>query len=588
MKKYKFYFLGLFATVTTLQSCESYLEEINPNEVSSATYWSDLEESEENLTSVYNGMLNQYIYSFDNESLRGDMGFPNDRTRYQAAGYEWHSQNFSNTISTHYFKSWAGMYRVIWRANQVIDGLNGMDDAIKSQDRWTTQMAEARFFRGLMHFYLNSNYNNGEIIIRDKIPTNLEDYSTKTSPSEEVRTFFRTDLQFAYDNLPNIRDEKTRVSKGTAALVLGKSYLYSASEGNTTDYDKAMPLLKDVIEGPYGYSLLTGDNVELLYTSKGDYNSESIFEINYSDAHQRLIQNKDEWDEEAYTNRWARYTAPSSAEGGASGSNYFSPTSWLAYAYSSEAVNPNDIRNYVTGTNASKNVSLRCSQMIAVVNDEATEYYKASAANEVASFGKGLFAYFKKFTNHDTTTTESDDLSSAWPSSKNVVVYRLADAYLMYAECLIQKGSLAEATDYINKIRDRWGLQLLGTDDGTETYDNVSYTQETLMDHLMYNERPLEVGLDGYAERSIDLRRWGVKKSRLEDLANTKYHVIDYSFTKDDGTSGKGSMIQKGLSPNTVTDLYIEFEDAAKNYQESLHAYLPLPNEETLYNQEVD
>jgi len=31
-------------------------------------------------------------------------------------------------------------------------------------------MGQARFFRGVSHFYLHSLYNNGEIVIRDEIP----------------------------------------------------------------------------------------------------------------------------------------------------------------------------------------------------------------------------------------------------------------------------------------------------------------------------------------------------------------------------------------------------------------------------------
>ncbi|GAA4231593.1 hypothetical protein GCM10022291_04400 [Postechiella marina] len=586
MKNYKYIF-SLVALIVTLQSCESYLEEINPNGVSTDNYWKDLTESNENLTSVYNGLLNQYIWGIDNEALRSDIGFPKSRTNPVSYGYEWHSQKFDNT-GTHYFKSWNGMYRVIWRANQVIAGLNNMGDQFKSEESWTTQMGEARFLRGLMHFYLHSIYNNGQIIIRDEAPENLEEFSKPLSTSEEAITFFRDDLKYAYDNLPAIQPQKTRISKGTAALVLGKSYLY------TKEYDLAMPLLNDVITGPYGYSLLEGDNVKLLFTQDGDYNSESILELNYTEVHQRLVQNKDEWDEEAYTNRWARYTAPASPFGGG-GANYFLPTSWLTFAYSNEVKDTNDSRNKKEDGVTSISVPLRCAQMIAVVNDEESTYYQSKPGYEKVPFGGTTFSYFKKLTNHDRLTSEDNNaIGSSWASGKNVVIYRLSDAYLMYAECLLETGDLQGAIDNINVIRKRWGLESLVLNDESLFIDYTSGAAEStdyetkLRDHLRHVERPLELCLEGNGERAIDLRRWNVTKKRFQYLSDSEYRVVDYNFTKEDGTTGKGSLIEKGETLVANSNLNIEFDEAAVNFIEELHAYLPLPNDEILYNQEVD
>ncbi|MGY6648213.1 RagB/SusD family nutrient uptake outer membrane protein [Wenyingzhuangia sp. IMCC45574] len=585
MKRYIKYILASLTLAISLQSCDDYLEEINPNEVSLESFGHDLQETDKILTATYNGLLNQYIWAFDNESLRSDLAFPNQRTRQNGSNLAWHAQRFTNVVSTHYHKQWGGMYRVIFRANQTIRSLNGLSDDLKSQDAWTRQMAEARFLRGLMHFYLHSSYNNGEIIIRDEVPVSFEDHSKPVSTSQEVLDFFREDLAYAYDNLPAIQSEKARANKGLAALVLGKSYLY------TEEYDAAIPLLKDVIEGAYGFSLLTGENVQLINTHAGDYSSESIFELNYTDVHQRLVNsNGDSWDEEAYTTRWARYSAPNNFGGGQGGSGYFNPTAWITHAYSSEPVNFNDSRNFKNGTEL-KSVPLRCAQMIAVANDEESTYYGQTPAYKNTSFGTAIFSFFKKFTNHDIVSHEEQVLSTPWQSNKNVVVYRLADAYLMLAECYIQKNDIDLALGYINTIRDRWGLMLLGADDGSGTYNDITYDQTSLMEHLMYTERPLELALEGYAERAIDLRRWGVAKQRFQDLAARDYQLVQYPFSYIDAdgeeVTGNGRRIQIGVGDET-DNLKVEFREAAVNYLESLHSYLPLPNEESLYNQNVN
>lgn len=581
MKKYIFYFVGLIVLGTSIQSCtDNYLEEVNPNAISADIYWSNLNESEENLTSVYAAMLNHFVMDIDIEAWRSDISHPKDRRNPYGKALPWYRQTFTNT-NAEISKRWDAQYQVIWRANQVITGLNGMSDDLKSQERWTEQMAQARFFRGLVHFYLHSTYNEGNIIIRDFIPVTDADFSIPVSSSEEVIEFFREDLLYAYENLPSQFENKTRVTAGTAATILGTSYLYTASEGNTADYTTAKQYLYDVMNGDYGYQLLTGNDIELMFTHAGDYNSESIFELNYADSQQT---EETQWDEESFFNRWARYSAPT---GTFQGSAYIIPAAWITYAYSTESMNTQDPRNYDDEGNLN-NIPLRAAQMMAVVNDEHSEYYLSPTANKVFGFGNTQFSIFKKHTNHDVVASEADIAATAWKSGKNVIVNRLADVYLMYAECLIMgDGNIEGGIEYINYIRDRWGLQLL--DANASLVDGTPYTIDTLMDHLMFIERPLELAVEGYATRSIDLRRWGVAAQRFQELSELDFNLVGYQYTNADGDLAwrNKSLLQPGLSPdpedNSIT-ISNEYDDAAANYNEALHAYFPLPLSEVLNN----
>ena len=581
MKKYIFYFVGLIVLGTSIQSCtDNYLEEVNPNAISADIYWSNLNESEENLTSVYAAMLNHFVMDIDIEAWRSDISHPKDRRNPYGKALPWYRQTFTNT-NAEISKRWDAQYQVIWRANQVITGLNGMSDDLKSQERWTEQMAQARFFRGLVHFYLHSTYNEGNIIIRDFIPVTDADFSIPVSSSEEVIEFFREDLLYAYENLPSQFENKTRVTAGTAATILGTSYLYTASEGNTADYTTAKQYLYDVMNGDYGYQLLTGNDIELMFTHAGDYNSESIFELNYADSQQT---EETQWDEESFFNRWARYSAPT---GTFQGSAYIIPAAWITYAYSTESMNTQDPRNYDDEGNLN-NIPLRAAQMMAVVNDEHSEYYLSPTANKVFGFGNTQFSIFKKHTNHDVVASEADIAATAWKSGKNVIVNRLADVYLMYAECLIMgDGNIEGGIEYINYIRDRWGLQLL--DANASLVDGTPYTIDTLMDHLMFIERPLELAVEGYATRSIDLRRWGVAAQRFQELSELDFNLVGYQYTNADGDLAwrNKSLLQPGLSPdpedNSIT-ISNEYDDAAANFNEALHAYFPLPLSEVLNN----
>ena len=595
MKNFKNKLIILIVITGFLQSCSEYLEQTNPNEASSDTYWADLDQSESSLTGVYGGMLDTFIVNAWTESLRSDLGIvsalrtgnPNARI----TPYYTHTYN-SGSFNIH--RQWNALYQVIFRANQLIAGLEGMDETLKSNDRWTEQMGQARLLRGISHFYLHAVYNNGEIIIRDKVPGTTEEFSKPTSTSAEVITFFRDDLLYAYNNLPYSFAEKSRVDKGVAATILGTSHLYEK------EYSLALGYFNEIItnQAAYGYALLTGEDVKLMYTSAGDFNSESIFEINYSVA---LKSEESQFYEESFNNRNARYSAPNGRGGGAP--EHYVPAAWLTEAYSTEALDPLDARNTVIGYNGrdriADNVSLRASSMIALVNDEHTEYYQKPTAAVRESFNKQKISFFKQYINHDITDHEKNTGSSTWKSGKNVIVNRLADIYLMRAECYLETGDVTKTLSDINTIRARWALALLGpVVDGSKTYianDPITgspYTDEnTLRKQLRHVERPLELNVQGVSARNIDLRRWGNAKARFEEIAGIKYYLTNYTYVKND--AGATAKRNNSLLTRTVTakELYTngknEFVDAAQNYS-NLTDYLPIPLTETDNNTSID
>ena len=72
-----------------------------------------------------------------------------------------------------------------------------------------------------------------------------------TSSSDKVIEFFRKDLVYAYENLPYSWDSDGKVTKGTAATILGTSHLYQE------EYTEAMKYFDEVInDSKYGYELV--------------------------------------------------------------------------------------------------------------------------------------------------------------------------------------------------------------------------------------------------------------------------------------------------------------------------------------------
>lgn len=581
-------FIALFA-IATISSCSNILEEVNPNGVSTDIFWSDLSETNASLNGVYSAMLNTFIYNISPESLRADMGFPKTRNNPGGRGLLFYNQQFTNsTIEVE--KKWQACYQVIFRANQVIQGLENLQgtDAVSDsleQETWRHQMAQARFFRGLNHFYLHNSFNNGKIIIRDKIPETDADFNKALSSSSEVIAFYRDDLLYAYNNLPaqNTADDQGRATKGAAATILGTSHLYQE------EYNDAMTYFNDVINNSeYGYELV--QDMSLLFTNAGEFNAESILEINYTID---VLVEVTQWNEESLSTRLARSTAPNNLGGG--GNEQFLPTAWITHAYANEPMDTLDSRNRVDdgmGGTRVRNVPLRASAMIALVQDEDTEYYQKASVPIACNFANLGFSFYKKYSNHDIVTHEKFVGETPWKSGKNMPLNRLAEVYLMLAECQIKTGDITGALASMNAIRSRWALQLLGPDDGSGAmFDGITYTAATLMDHLMYVEKPLELSAEGNGVRVNDLRRWGIMKQRFDELAAMEFYVENYTYTKEDGSTANRNkcLVQAGPSPNPNTSPAIsEYTEASLYFIEDLHSYLPIPLSEVQNNSSID
>ena len=53
--------------------------------------------------------------------------------------------------------------------------------------------------RGLFYFYLNNSFNNGNVPYINEIAEVEEDYYKKVTPSDEIKKYYREDLQKALD-----------------------------------------------------------------------------------------------------------------------------------------------------------------------------------------------------------------------------------------------------------------------------------------------------------------------------------------------------------------------------------------------------
>lgn len=588
MRKIIFKYVIFVFALSTLSSCsDEYLEEINPNEIAKNNFWRNLDETNLGLNATYKTLYNPAILNIIPETLRSDMGYPGYGRPVPQNTDEYYNQTY-NGSSPEIAEKWTANYLGIFRANQVIQSLNNLKVDSEELEEWTSQMAQARFLRGLFHYYLYSTFNNGSIIIRDFVPVTPDEFSKPLSSAEEVITFIKDDLEYAYEHLYKNKEypdnDLSRATSGAAATVLGTIYL------NELNYTEAMTYFDDVINN-HNYALET--DLSKMFTTAGEFNSESIFEINFT-ADFIEIENS-RWDGSSGTNWLNQQTSGTKGATGAA---------WITYEYKSEPMDPLDTRNYFNHPTEGKSfrpVPLRAASMMAVVDDNATTFYLNGTTSEYTRFhGKGWgFGWWKKYTNHDIVASETElPNNSATLSSKNVTVNRLSEVFLMQAECEIKTGDIDGAIELINQIRQRWGLVLLGSAgaDNSHTYDDIDYTAETLMLHLMNIEKPLEMGAEGHCIRFLDFQRW--KKSegygfedRLQDLSERTYYGVNFTYVNSLGRSvtrqNYPSIVRTDPGGNNfVVDF--EFDMAHSNYNEEENGTYPIPFVEIITNPNIN
>ena len=578
--------LFLLLAVTMFSCSDDYLEQTNPNNLSTDSFWQNIKDLNTGLVATYKSFSSSNNYKIVDEIVRSDLAWGSGYQRPFNVN-EGYLQTF-NEANKAAGQKWSQLYTNIFRANQVIEACERLKGTLASSDEEAEAViigAQARFIRGFSYFLLNNGFNNGDVVIWDSVPGGELGFYRDVSPSSEVKAFYRADLEYAKENLPAVWEdtEKGRVTAGAAEAVLGQSYLYD------NDFETAAPYFKNVINN-YGYSLTS--NIGSNFTTMDELNEESILEVVRSTDFKGEL-NEWDWRDTGATSIHQQLT-PISGWWGAVASN------WLIQEYRNEVLDYSDPRNEILTDEGDfdryRKFSLRASWSVAIVDDPDLGYYSYENPAQAANFNVKMTCFWRKHTNWDLGFESEKALSPGKVrSGVNDRVIRLAEIHLQYAECMIEMGNIDEALLHINKVRRRSAVQLLGPNGSGEyplnDHDNIVYDAESLMNHLRYREYPLELSCEGNGQnRNIDLRRWGVKKQRFEELAAKRYYAEHYPYTKPDGTTGTrwgAIVVELDPSDSNVDVAWNEFQEAAVNYVESEHAYWKLPNSEVITNPSI-
>jgi starch-binding outer membrane protein, SusD/RagB family len=383
---------------------------------------------------------------------------------------------------------WASLYRMILRANVVIDRTTVWTAITTLEQQHKKQyIAEAKFLRAYANFLLVNCY--GAVPLRkDYVSTVADKYPSRNTVAE-VWKAVEDDLKDAQVDLPISYDAQNlgRATKGAATALLGKSYLYQKK------WQAAQDELTKLTLPPYNYTLES--NYLNIFNENNQNSTENIFQVMHK-----------KWSSWGEGNQYYVFGGQEGWGGKHTHSGIaqeYGFKDWTNVKLSDAAVkaftypNPAGTGTYVDprakftfyGDAASGGQTQYCQTCPGGV----IPYSFVNAAEpQRGGYSPLKYQYYDKVA-----------IYGGPQSGINSQVIRYADVLLMLAETYIQQGNTgAVPLGLINQVRTRAGAT---------SYTSLGAQADATT--ILIRERQLE--LCGEQSRYFDLQRWGIFKQTL-------------------------------------------------------------------------
>ena len=157
--------LFLLLAVTMFSCSDDYLEQTNPNNLSTDSFWQNIKDLNTGLVATYKSFSSSNNYKIVDEIVRSDLAWGSGYQRPFNVN-EGYLQTF-NEANKAAGQKWSQLYTNIFRANQVIEACERLKGTLASSDEEAEAViigAQARFIRGFSYFLLNNGFNNGDVV----------------------------------------------------------------------------------------------------------------------------------------------------------------------------------------------------------------------------------------------------------------------------------------------------------------------------------------------------------------------------------------------------------------------------------------
>lgn len=472
-------YLKILIASILFYSCENKLELINPNAVTSETFWKTESDFRLAINSCYTPLKNWNGGYYGTRGLMtriaraDDIEFRNDINEIYAM-HRFTNDPY-NAVAQNIFYQF---YNAIYRVNSILQEIEGKNFA---EDFVQQIKGEALFIRGMYYFQLAKEFGN--VPIRLNASQEPSTFPKEKSSQNEVYSQASEDFKIAAELLP-LKNNKGKPTKGTAYAYLGKLYVYMEK------WSEAKLVLLPLTETPYTYKLM--EDYAWNFDEEHENNEESIFEILYEP-----IGGNNQWDNGETANSAQSTTiAVEYAAGSVGGWFEAQPTKKMMDIFWKEK---------------RQNGEYDYRALVSVAWDYPGCMYYQRPIQEVLKNTELKQYWILKSQNSKTRTQEVASI----PSYINERAMRYADVVLLLAEIEIELKNATTAIEYIDQIRTRGNN--LAKYSGLKDLDN-------LKQELMH-QRAIEFFKEG--ERFYDLRRWGILEKELKKQDPTRFANFD-------------------------------------------------------------
>lgn len=477
-----YFFVGLGMLI--MSSCDDAIDKTKLGALSTDNFFNDEKEAFQSLTAAYSDMKD-YRYSWTiwafGDVLSDDAtysGSDEDASGYaRMEAYDYPADN--GRLLNRYMLC----YRAINKANQTIDGVSKMDEALFSEHDKQAMLGEAYFLRAYFYHELVKCF--GDVPLLTTTPT-INDKNKTRTPAAEVYAQIEVDLKAAAASLPK-RSEVDyatyagRITQGTAYAMLSRVYLYEEK------FEEAKAAALEVINSG-DYKLV--DDYGFQFKLEGEHSSESILEINFYDSPSQTA---------ATTNNGNFHVLMMMPFGVTYGYGINQPYQALADAF--DAV----------GDTIRKKATLLTEADLKVWESEAD--FKLLQRNRTGYYNEKYYL---------PPSQRSKEIRN---NPLNIKLIRLAEVYLNYAEACTRgtNKNEAEAKKYLKLLRDRAKLPA------------ITSTGDQLIEDIL-KERRLELAMEGF--RFWDVIRFGKAPQLFNGFKANRDEILPIPQDEIDKTNG--------------------------------------------------